>query len=164
MHPVQQTLFSGSPFLRWTLTPVLLGGMICFPLGINPTFPAYAVTALLDLLCAAFLLGMWLPPAYARFAYRTAAACVFVAYLAYLIYEVFFSGKPLRLAGGRGEASPRNAIIGFLVFGWPSLCYILFGRFSWRAAEQFEEGYVEEEDWLDPEEEESDQSLPPGAG
>ena len=51
------------------------------------------------------------------------------------IYEFFFSDTPFRLAKSRSEASPRNALLGFMIIGLPSLWYAVFGRFTCRKPE-----------------------------
>ena len=74
-----------------------------------------------------------------RWASRCVTAIVFCAYLAYLIDEVFLSGKNLMDSGNRSAASPANAILGFIAIGLPCLWYALLGRFTLRSANEHEE-------------------------
>ena len=86
----------------------------------------------MEFLCVALLAGFWLPVRIGRWAFRSLAAAVFLVYAGYLIDQFFFSDTPFRLAESRSETSPRNALLGFVIIGLPSLWYALLGRFTLR--------------------------------
>jgi hypothetical protein len=129
-----ETLFGGSPFVRWTLTPFVLLFAVLVPFlipGWTPTRVAMMVG--IEFTCFALLAGFWLPAQFGRWAFRLVAGLVFLAYSSYLIDQIFFSGAPFKLVEARGKASPRNALLGFAVIGLPCLWFSLFGRFTLRA-------------------------------
>jgi hypothetical protein len=99
------------------------------------TITRAAVMAGMEFVCVALLAGFWLPERIGRWAFRSVAGAVFVAYAAYLIYEFLFSDMPFRLPESRGNASPLNALLGFAIIGLPNLWYALFGRFTLREYE-----------------------------
>ncbi len=133
MSAFGQTLFGGNRFVRWTLSPFVLVFAGVMPLLVeNWTLKLAAMIAGMEFLCIALLAGFWLPACIGRWAFRCVGGGVFAAYAAYLIYEFFFSDAPFRLVESRGEASPRNALLGFVIIGLPSLWYALFGRFTFR--------------------------------
>ncbi len=133
------TLFSGSPFIKWTLSPILVLFGVLMPMLIDIQTPMHvAVLLAMEFACFALLAGFWLPPAYAQWAYRFLCGLVFLAYLAYFIDEWLHDERPFKIADltrrieSRGEASPVNAILGLLIIGVPSFIYAVFGRFSVR--------------------------------
>jgi len=129
------TLFSGSPFIRWILSPVLLLMMIWMPIGmltmteLNTTRVVILIGV--ELLALLLLIGFWSPPALALIAFRGVCFLVFLAYLAYVISE-FRSDKPLTLPQHKGEASPIRSLFGFVMIGLPALGFAIFGRFTRR--------------------------------
>jgi len=128
------TLFGGSRFVRWTLTPFVLVFAIFMPLCIDDwTLTSAVVMGGLELMCLSILAGFWLPARFGYWAFRVLTGLVFTVYLAYLIEEFFFTDKPFSLSSRSGSASPLNALLGFLLIGLPSLLFTLFGRFSFRA-------------------------------
>jgi hypothetical protein len=129
-----ETLFGGSPFVRWTLTPVVFLFAVLIPFLISGWTPtAVAITVGIEVMCLALIAGFWLPPRPQRWALRVLAGLVFVAYSIYLIYEFLFSDTPFKIDEARAKASPWNALLGFMVIGLPCLWYSLFGRFTLRA-------------------------------
>jgi hypothetical protein len=129
-----ETLFGGSPFVRWTLTPFVLLFAVLLPFlipGLTPT--AVAITVGIEIMCLALIAGFWLPARFGRWALRVLAGLVFAADFIYLVYEFLFSDTPFKLVEARAKASPRNALLGFMVIGLPCLWYSLFGRFTLRA-------------------------------
>ena len=127
------TLFGGSRFMRWTLTPLVLLFAIVMPLVVEQwTLGKIAMIGGMELVCLTLLAGFWLPPRLGHWAFRILTALVFLAYASYLIHEFCFSGQPFRLTGRRSEASPRNALLGFVIIGLPCLWYTIKGRFSLR--------------------------------
>jgi NADH:ubiquinone oxidoreductase subunit 5 (subunit L)/multisubunit Na+/H+ antiporter MnhA subunit len=57
---------------------------------------------------------------------------VFLAYSAYLINEFFFADNSFQAVESRAKESPRNALLGIIFIGLPSLWFALFGRFTLR--------------------------------
>ena len=82
--------------------------------------------AVLVLICVCLVLTLvstrtfWWAP-------RIVAFIIFAAYLGYLVYELFLSGKPFAVPASRGSANPINAILGFCAIGIPCLLYALSG-------------------------------------
>ena len=58
---------------------------------------------------------------------RIVAFVIFAAYLWYLIDMLWLSGQELTVTGRRSQATPFNAILGFLFFGVPCLLYTMWG-------------------------------------
>lgn len=128
-----EALFGGSRFVRWSLSPFLLVFAVTMPALLQSrTANAITILVFLEFMCAALLAGFWLPAKYGHWAFRAVAGSVFVLYFGYFVYEWFFSGHPLKLIEPLGQASPRNALLGLLVFGLSGLRYALFGRFGFR--------------------------------
>jgi hypothetical protein len=67
---------------------------------------------------------------------RVVTLTIFLAYLSYLIYELWFSEQELAVSPP-AKSTPFNAILGFLFFGVPCLIYTLWGS-TWGRL-----GYVE---------------------
>lgn len=126
-----ETLFGGSRIIRWSLTPFVILFAILMPGLLDKWTPmGIVVMAGMEFMCIALLAGFWLPSRFGRWAFRGLAGAVFLAYLAYLIDEFFFSETPFSMFESRANASPRNALLGFIVIGLPSLWYAILGRFS----------------------------------
>jgi len=133
MRGFGDALFGNSPFIRWALSPFLLLFALAVPLLMNAWTPTRVVVVIgMELMCLALLAGFWLPARFGRWALRSLSGAVFLAYGAYLIHEFLLTDKPFRMFGRPGEASPRNALLGFVVIGLPSLWFTLFGRFTLR--------------------------------
>lgn len=125
-----ETLFGGSPFVRWMLSPFV----ICFALAMPwliPNWTPAGVMAMIfiESMCIALLAGFWLPARFGRWAYRALAGSVFFLYGACLIYELFVNPKPVKF-GGPGRRSQFESLCGFIIIGLPCLWYLLLGRFS----------------------------------
>jgi len=128
-----ETLFGGSAFVRWTLTPFVLLFAFLMPLMIPGWTPTrVALTAGIELMCLALLAGFWLPARFGHWAFRGLAGLVFLFYSIYLVNQVFFGDAPFKLIEGRAGASPRNALLGFIVIGLPCFWFALFGKFTAR--------------------------------
>lgn len=131
MSTFGRTLFASSQFVRISLTPFLLLFAVLLPLAIPKWTPTgVAIVVALESMCIALLLGFWLPPRHRHWAFRGVAGLVFLSYTGYLIYEFFFTNGPLQLPRNRAEASPYNALLGFVFIGLPCLWYTIFGRFT----------------------------------
>jgi predicted acyltransferase len=124
------TLFGASPFIRWSLTPVLLAFALVFPL-IVPTREGETMGVVimigLEVLALSLLLGLWAPGWLGRMAFRIVCLVVFIGYAVYLVVELR-GDEPLSKLGRRSESSPINAVVGMVVIGLPALRYAVLGR------------------------------------
>ena len=128
-----QTLFGGGGFIRWALSPFVLLFAVVMPLVIDEwTFGRAVLIGGMELMCFCLLAGFWLPPRIGFWAFRLLAGTIAIAYAAYLVHEFFFTDKSFTVTGRRSDASPFNALLGFLVIGVPSLLFAVLGRFSLR--------------------------------
>jgi hypothetical protein len=128
-----RTLFGGSGFIRWSLTPFVLIFAIFMPLLIEQWTPTRVALMIgIEFMCLALLAGFWLPARFGHWAFRGLAAMVFLVYATYLVHELFIAKKPFTLVERRSEASPRNAVLGLIFIGLPSLWFALRGRFTLR--------------------------------
>ncbi len=126
-----KTLFGDSRFVRWALSPFLLMFAVLMPGLVESRTPqAIAVLIMVELMCVCLLAGFWLPSRFGRWAFRILAGVVFLTYAGYLVYEFGFDDAPFKLLESEGEASPRNALLGFVIIGLPCLWFALFGRFT----------------------------------
>ena len=133
MSKFGQTLFGGSGFIRWTLSPFVLIFAVVLPLLVESWTPARVFfMAGIELICVTLLAGFWLPSRYGHWAFRGLAGLVFLAYAVYFVHEFFFTDKAFKFTGRRSEDSPFNALVGFIIIGLPSLWYSLLGRFTLR--------------------------------
>jgi hypothetical protein len=142
MRPEQ--FFHSTPFLRWTLVPVLVLFAISTPTLVRSWTVERAVLAggmSAVALCYAATL-IW--PRRLRWGGRVVAGAVFATYVAYAVHEWFFSGNTFRLAEPRSAASPRNSLLGLLIIGMPCLIYAIRG--SRDRAEALEYGDFDDPD------------------
>lgn len=108
MSQFGQTLFSGSRFIRWALSPFVLLFAILMPVLIDQWTPvSVAIMIVMELMCLALLAGFWLAARIGHWAFRCLAGLVFLGYAAYLIDEFFFTAAPFRIVGRRSVASYR---------------------------------------------------------
>jgi hypothetical protein len=130
MSAFGETLFSGSRFIRWALSPFILIFAVFMPLLLEDwNVTRIVLMAGMELACLALLAGFWLPQRWGIRAFRFLAALVFLAYAAYVIDAVVLT-----------KTTPQyQSLIGFLVVGLPSLWFALKGRFSLRAPPSQEE-------------------------
>ncbi len=83
------------------------------------------------------------------------ATCLFFLYMAYVIYEWFFTGHPWNYAwASHSAASPLNAVAGLVTYGIPAFWYVFTGKFRPDEKECQEDFYEDEqddedEDWTD---------------
>jgi hypothetical protein len=131
-----ETLFSGSRFIFWILAPILLIfvlGMASVFLLTDDTFAVtpFSIVLFVTMIVTALLLLLGLyDPVRFHWALRCVTGVVFLAYVSYVVYEFAFTEEPLTLPRDRSEASPINALLGFLIIGLPSLWYTLTGSFT----------------------------------
>lgn len=141
MSTVGNVLFSASPFVRWTLSPVLLCFAIFFPMALTDWDAKKVLLVLvLEIMALALLAGFWLPRRLGSMAFRVVAAFVFLGYLAYLVsawQDWMQGGAPL--AGRKSQSSPLTALLGMVVIGLPAFVYALKGRFTFRAEHGMQE-------------------------
>ncbi len=125
-----ETLFGGSAFVRWTLSPFILIFALVIPFLIPEwTSAGVAIMVGIEIACLALLAGFWLPTKVANRAFRVLAGLVFVFYAGYLAQQFLFTDVAARIFERRG-ATPRNALIGFIVIGLPCLTFAIRGRFD----------------------------------
>lgn len=130
MSTFGDTLFGGSRFVRWSLTPVILCFALWLPVQMHEmTASKWLVIIGLEVVSAALLAGFWLPAWIGRWCFRVVTALVFLCYLWYLTSA--FSAAHV--------GSRMKSLLGFLIIGLPSLCYTVLGRFSLRRAENEDE-------------------------
>lgn len=133
MSTFGQTLFGGGGFIRWALSPFVLLFAVLMPMLIDEwTIGRAVLMVCMELMCFCLLAGFWLPPRIGFWAFRILAGMVAVSYAAYIVYEFFFTDKSFTVSGRRSDASPLNALLGFLFIGVPSLLFAVLGRFSLR--------------------------------
>jgi hypothetical protein len=131
MSKFGETLFGGSPFVRWSLTPFVILFALLIPMYIQQWTPfRIALIVGMELACCVLLAGFWLPERNGRWAFRALAGAVFLFYFGYFIDKFVLNDAPFKFFGRRAEASPRNALVAFIVIGLPCLWYALFGRFT----------------------------------
>lgn len=134
MSKFGQTLFTASPFIRWTLSPFLILTMLVLPVTVGtPTSQSNIFMAGMELLGLFLLIGLWTKGRIQKISFRVLAGLVGAAYLAYLVFEFWYSEKPFRLGGSQAGDSPKNALLGFLVLGVPCLWFAVSGRFPYGA-------------------------------
>jgi len=120
--------FISTPFIRWTLIPVLLLFAVSTPLMMDEWTLGGALVVI-GLSSTAVLYAAALAwPGRLRWAGRAVAGMVFVFYAIYTVDEWFFSKTPFRLVESKSNASPRNALLGLVIIGLPALIYALRGR------------------------------------
>lgn len=136
MQRFGDVLFSGRPFIRWTLLPVLLFcvavfGVMAFSAFGERDFIAGGGMSLLVIGCIAMMISMLVPNA--TWSIRIVTGLVFAAYAWYLVHEwiIDFDGD-IGFGRPRSEANPNNALAGFIVIGLPALWYTVLGRFTLR--------------------------------
>jgi hypothetical protein len=133
MSKFGETLFGGSPFVRWSLTPFVILFALLIPMYIQQLTPfRIALIVGMELACCVLLAGFWLPERNGRWAFRALAGAVFLFYFGYFIDKFVLNDAPFKFFGRRAEASPRNALVAFIVIGLPCLWYALFGRFTFK--------------------------------
>jgi hypothetical protein len=114
----------------WVLAPVMLATGFGLPLITNPsTVPGKIVLYLFSGTLLLAMLGLANPRRF-QWALRMVAAAILLAYVAYAATEAvaWWHGKSFGLVAARSEPNFRNALWGLLVFGLPSLYFILKGR------------------------------------
>ncbi|MBL8858996.1 MAG: hypothetical protein JNL28_10855 [Planctomycetes bacterium] len=127
MTAFARSLFSASPFLRWTLGTVALAGAVGFPIMFKDARGlAWGVLLALETLLILLLVAM-IAPTRCAWAGRVLTGIVFLAYVAYFVNAVWTDPAGLNPTSNRGVSSAFNALLGLIVIGLPSLKYALSG-------------------------------------
>lgn len=125
-----QNLPQPTRFIFWCTAPFLIATIVLLPILVRPPEASgWIVLGAVDALFICVLFGLYNPERFS-WCWRCAGAMVFTGYLAYLassIAEGQWFGE-----GRRSSATAINALIGLVVFGYPSIMYAVFGRFTWR--------------------------------
>jgi hypothetical protein len=129
-------LFSGIPFIRWTLLPIFLFcvggfGLMTFISILDKALIPALVSITFTVACAVMCIAMLFP--HCRWAIRIITGMVFFAYLIYLVHEwLFDTSAGIGIGAKRSESTPLNSLLGFVIIGLPCLWYTVFGRFTFR--------------------------------
>lgn len=116
-----QTLFSGSPFIFWSLAPFIVAAAFVFPWTVEYETPVrVGLVAVLEATALLLLLSLW-PYCELVWARRGLCGLVFFAYAVYLAQEWVPGG----VLPGVSSDQRWEALAGMLVFGLPSLFYCL---------------------------------------
>lgn len=146
MSKFGQTLFGGSPFIRWTVGPAIVVFLVTMPLLVSQwNLKAALMIGGVYALGIPMVLGLFVP-AWRRVSFRIVAAFVFVLYFAYALIQLKEHHWKLARPRSRGDANPVNALIGLVSIGGPCLMYALVGRFTLRKEEEAEVGEEDDDD------------------
>jgi hypothetical protein len=114
----------------WVLAPVMLATGLGLPfLAEPPTLQGRVVLYFVSGTLVFATLGLARPRRF-RWALRIVAGVILLAYVAYAASETiaWWQGKPFGLGAPRAVSNLRNALWGLVVFGLPSLNFLLRGR------------------------------------
>ena len=136
-----KTLFSGSRFIFWSLSPCLVLFAIVMPLSITEWNVARIIlVTVMDVAALLLVIGLYNTKKF-WWALRVVTAIVFCGYLMLLIDELLHGDTTInRLL--RGD-SPVEVIKTFIGVGIPCILYTLLGRFSRREATKNKNTVVE---------------------
>ncbi len=114
----------------WVLAPIMLATGLGLPFITNPPTPLGKLV--LYVFCGGLVLatlGLARPRRF-RWALQVVAGIILVAYVAYTISEfiAWRNGKPFGFGTSRASADLFSALCGLVVFGVPSLAFLLRGR------------------------------------
>jgi hypothetical protein len=128
-----KTLFGGSRFIFWVLTPFIIIFMIVMTIIIplvNPKLNSIQIVliAFFWITGISLIIGLFNPERYS-WAFRIVTAMIFLLFLGYTVYELWQHKGILPLLKARSEDSPINALLGLIIVGFPSLAYTVFGKF-----------------------------------
>lgn len=139
MSKFGKTLFKGSRFIFWSVAPILVvaGTSLLVYTG-EFTNHKIILFSFIELAIVFLIIGLYDPIRF-KWATRTVTGIVFIGYCWYAFDEIFVQHKELRIFGAKSEASPRNALLGLAIIGFPCLLYTLLGRFTLREEETHDE-------------------------
>lgn len=139
MSEFGNTLFGGSRFIRWSLTPVILFFALWLPTMTHKMAPTgMPIFIGMEIVFVAMLAGFWLPVKIGQMCFRIVAAIVFLAFTAAVI-DAFSSAKPSSTRRRIDQPSPYSLLIGLVLVGLPCLRFALTGGFSLRPEPSEEE-------------------------
>ena len=131
MSTFGKTVFGGSRFVRWSLTPFLMLTALLMPLASQKTETSGMLILIgLEVVLVALLAGLWLPATLGRWCFRLVTAVVFSACLAFMIAGFYISRQSSTTRRRVDKESPYKGVPAFVFIGLPCLWYTLKGRFS----------------------------------
>ena len=127
--------FLGSPIFFWLVAPWVVLGSVAFVFVSKASFEAGErsagfLAAYFSLLCAIGLFAMS-SKKHGLLCGRFIAATIGTIYIGYFVITALVEKQSLAPTGDRSDASPFNAIVGFLVIGLPCLQFAITGRPFW---------------------------------
>lgn len=127
--------FLGSRVVFWFVAPWVLLGLVAFIFVAKGSFESgETVAGLLASYCAALcVIGLYamLAPRHGLIVGRVIAGTLALAYVGYFVLTCFIEGQPFRFTTQRSQATPFNAVLGFIVIGLPCAHFALTGRPFW---------------------------------
>jgi hypothetical protein len=128
--------FLGSRLYFWLVAPWVLLGVVAFIFVAKGSFEDGKKTAGMLASYLAFLcvLGMYamVSAKHGMACGRIVAGTLALAYVAYFVVTYFVDGQSLMPSGRKSDATPFNAIWGFLVIGLPCAQFAITGVPFWR--------------------------------
>ena len=131
MSKFGNTLFSGSPFIYWTLAPILLFSGAFLSFVVEDRLSVRGLMVIWLQIAIIMLVLVLTDPKRFHWAARCLTGMIFLSYTGYLVNQVW-GREQLMTVAGRSESSPLNAIMGLVVIGLPCLWYTVKGRFERR--------------------------------
>jgi hypothetical protein len=128
-----RTLFGGSRFIFWCVGPLVLlcglGCAICAPFALaSKDWKAGTALVLLGVCGICLFLGLLNRKRF-LWAARVVTGIIALCYVLYFVETFFFEKQALAPPQKRSEATPWNAIMGFIVIGLPCIWFTIRGRF-----------------------------------
>jgi hypothetical protein len=131
------SLFGGHPLFIWTFGPL---SIICGFIVAHTAYAQFATGHLsegfsfiaVEILCVCFFLALLNLPHF-WWAGRVAAATIVCICLSNVFDKWFIHPSTLRIGLAESEPTLGNALVSFVLFGTPCLCYAVLGRFTIRA-------------------------------
>lgn len=131
MSEFGNTLFGGSRFVRWSLTPVILFFALWMPTMTHQMAPTgMPILIGMEIAFVAMLAGFWLPAKIGRWCFRVLTALVFLACTIFVVDAFSSTKKPASAFQRASRQSPYRSLPALLFIGFPCLWFTLTGRFS----------------------------------
>ena len=111
----------------WVLAPMFLGAAIGLPIWTEPpTLFGEIVVYIISFVLVCATIGL-ADPQRLGWAFKPVALVILLGYSGYVGSEFlqWLNGEPFGLGARRSESTLFNAICGFIVFGVPSLTYLI---------------------------------------
>jgi hypothetical protein len=118
---LRETLYRGSKFTRWTLSPVVALALISLPLLTSGWSPGKVVVVTAIELMLACLLVSLLAPGRFPAVVGVVTATIFAGYVAYAVDALVRRPSTLTPSAAGDGTSPLNAVSGLVLIGIPSL-------------------------------------------